>query len=62
MSDKHSIEEVAQIVDCEDLGYAIEAYLGAERIEDEELANLWKTAAGILQRIREILAPYSEIQ
>lgn len=57
---KLTIEEVAAIVDGEGLDYAIEAYMSAERIEDDNLRDWWIRAETALSEIRAILAPYSE--
>jgi hypothetical protein len=48
---KLTTDQVAEIVDFEGLGYAIQSYLGADRIEDEKLAHMWKEAAELLDRI-----------
>ena len=55
MNDKYTVEQVADIVEMEGLGYAIEGYLGAENIEDLELAARWHTAQEAMKRIREII-------
>lgn len=55
-----SLEEVAQIVDSEGLGYAITDYLSPENIEDEGLRELWLQAQTHLNLIEQKLAPYSE--
>lgn len=36
---RYSIREVADLIYTEGLGYAIEGYLSADRIEDRELAR-----------------------
>lgn len=48
---KLSNQEVAEVVECEGLGYAIQHYLSADRIEDEDLAELWAEAAALLDDI-----------
>lgn len=40
MSRKYTLEEVADIVQIEGLGYAIQHYMSGESIEDPELAQL----------------------
>jgi len=57
---KYSITEVANIVGCEGLGYAIEFYLGADAIEDNELSRLWQQADELLGKINEILQRVEE--
>jgi hypothetical protein len=52
MSDeKYSIEQVADIVESEGLGYAIQHYMSADSIEDEDLARLWRIAKEALDQI-----------
>jgi hypothetical protein len=55
---KYSVQEVAEIVESEGLGYAITGYLDADKIEDETLRELWKQAADILGKIEKIIEPY----
>jgi hypothetical protein len=55
MSDKNTINDVANIVDSEGLGYAIQSYLSAENIEDEELRTMWEDAATLLNNIEAYL-------
>jgi len=57
---KKSLKEVAEVVDCEGIGYAITSYMGSEEIEDPVLADKWAEAEAILEEIERILAPYSE--
>lgn len=59
MSKKWSNEDIAWKVENEGLGYMITDYLGSDSIEDEELKELWKTAAEALNKIEEILSPYT---
>lgn len=42
--EKYSIEQVADAVEGEGLGYALQTYLSADKIEDEDLARLWRIA------------------
>lgn len=51
-------EELAQIVDSEGLGYAVQHYLSADKIEDEELSRLWKEAGELLNKIDNILEDF----
>lgn len=55
---KYSLEELAQVVESEGLGYAIQHYLDAERIEDPEMAALWKQCAELMDQIDKKLEPY----
>jgi hypothetical protein len=52
---KLSISEVADIVECEGLGYAISDYMAADQIGDPRLRDLWELAAGILAEIEAII-------
>lgn len=52
---KLSIEQVADIVGKEGLGYSVCEYLNADRIENKRLRDLWKQASECMQEIREIL-------
>lgn len=56
MSDeKYSVEQVADIVNSEGLGYAVQHGLSADSIEDLRLAGLWATAKTALKAIGKIL-------
>ena len=55
MSEKMSIREVADLVENEGIGYAIECYLGADEIEDENLRDKWRRVGVLIGEIREIL-------
>ena len=48
-------EEVGNIVKSEGLGYAIQNYLGAEKIQDKELSKLWKEAELALNAVEKFL-------
>jgi hypothetical protein len=48
-------EQVAYIVSSEGLGYAITGYMGSEKFENRELAELWNQANDILNKIQNIL-------
>jgi hypothetical protein len=56
-NEKLSVEEVAEIVDCEGLDYAIQHYMGPDSIEDPNLAMLWADARETLAAIEKILYP-----
>lgn len=51
MSRKYTLEEVADIVQIEGLGYAIQHYMSGESIEDPELAQLWGKCAELMYEI-----------
>src|SRR5574343_658715 len=55
--EKLSIEQVAEIVDCEGLDYAIQHYMGPDSIADPNLAMLWADARETLAAIEKILYP-----
>ena len=57
---KESIESVAQAVNSEGLGYAIQHYLSWQSIEDKQLAKLWKQANEAMDKIDDILGEYYE--
>lgn len=52
---KYSIEQVADIVNSEGLGYAIQHYMSGDNIEDPELAKQWEKAKATLNIIEMIL-------
>jgi hypothetical protein len=55
MADKKlSNRTVAQIVDNEGIGYAIQHYMSADSIADPELAALWTQANEILSKIERV--------
>jgi len=58
MSEKRSIQDVADIVEIEGLGYAVSNYLSAENIEEPELARQWKIAKEALTAIENIIEPF----
>lgn len=47
--------EIADIVECEGLGYTIMDYLNSDSIEDEDLKEKWIAAERLLQSIQNIL-------
>ena len=49
--EKHTIEEVRDIIETEGLGYAVQDYMSAESIADETLAHYWKKASEYLNKI-----------
>jgi hypothetical protein len=55
MSKKYTVEEVAEIVQSEGLGYAVQNFLSASRIEDPELADKWRRARQLLDEIEDYL-------
>ena len=58
-AEQKSNQEVADIVEMEGLGYAVQHYLGAESIKDEKLAALWASAKEALNAIVAALPPPS---
>ena len=59
--EKYSIEQVADIVHSEGLGYAVMDYMSADSIEDPDLARLWRIAKEALDGITEILPGEDEL-
>jgi hypothetical protein len=55
---KKDLFEVAQIVNSEGIGYAVQDYMSGEWIENPELAELWDRASDLLDKIDAILKPY----
>jgi hypothetical protein len=48
---KHSVSEIAGIIENEGLGYAIQSYISASSIKDEDLADMWARATELLNEI-----------
>lgn len=57
---KYTNKQVAEIVENEGLGYAVQHYMSSEDIKDKELAKQWEVAKGALNTITNILKEYSE--
>lgn len=57
---KYTLQDVADIVQSEGLGYAIHSYLSHDRIEDEELAKLWRDCSDLMDKIKAKLENYLE--
>ena len=57
-SRKYNLEDVADVISNEGLGYAIQNYLSWKDIEDKQLAKLWKQAADAMDKIEEITKEY----
>lgn len=55
MVKKYNLAQVKSIIEQEGLDYAIQSYMGHERIEDARLAALWKQAKEVLDGIEEML-------
>jgi hypothetical protein len=55
-----SNRKVADIVECEGLGYAITDYMNSDDFEDKHLAELWDQAQTVLQEIEDILEVANE--
>jgi hypothetical protein len=47
----YEINDVAAKVEQEGLGYAVQHYLSADRIQDAKLADLWSRAKDLLDQI-----------
>lgn len=59
---KYTIKQVAQIVESEGLDYAIQHYMGSDRIADADLAAAWDHASEALAAVEEILAGVADDQ
>jgi hypothetical protein len=55
MSDKNSIQDVANIINIEGLGYAVQLHTSPESIENKTLADLWQKASDALNAIDRFL-------
>jgi hypothetical protein len=55
---KHSIQQVALIVEYEGLGYAIQDYMSGDSIEDPELAKMWDECQKLMNKIEDVLRPH----
>jgi hypothetical protein len=49
--EKYSIEQIRDIIENEGIGYAVQYYLGADKIEDGQLSKYWADAKAILDKI-----------
>ena len=52
---KHTKEQIANIIQNEGIGYTIQDYVSGEHIEDKVLAEMWKDAKDLLDRISEYI-------
>lgn len=52
-------QDVADYVENEGLGYAIQYGTSGDDFQNEELKKLWKEAAVLLNKIDDILRPYA---
>jgi hypothetical protein len=57
---KMKLKEVAEVVNNEGLGYAVQHYLDSAQIEDPELAKQWGKARAALDIIEMTLQDYLE--
>lgn len=55
---KMSIEQVADEVNKDGIGYAISNYVSWKDIEDKKLAALWKQAAESIYKVEKMLEKY----
>lgn len=58
--DELTIQEVAQIVASEGLGYAVGEYLNSDSIQDADLRELWENAQVSLNELDVFLTPHYE--
>lgn len=49
------LQDVADVINNEGLGYAIHSYLSSERIEDKRLRDAWQRAYEAMNEIEGIL-------
>lgn len=54
---KYTIDEVADIIEEEGIGYAIQKYLSAKNIADPKLADMWRRARILLAEIERYVDP-----
>lgn len=59
MDELYSNEEVFALIENEGIGYAIQDYLSADKIADEELAQMWSEAKQLLSAIEDYLNDYT---
>lgn len=57
---KKSLQEVRDIIESEGLGYAIQAYISGNSIEDAWLAKKWNQASELLYEIHEYICDSTE--
>ena len=55
------LDDVANIVNSEGLGYAIQSYLSSERIADKALREEWQKAYEAMDKIEKILGDKLEM-
>jgi len=55
---KYTNEQIADKIMSEGLGYTVQHYLSYEKIQDSELAELWKQAGDVLNKIDEKLKEF----
>lgn len=55
----YSNSEVFALIENKGIGYAIQDFLGADRIQDEDLAQMWADAKELLNYIEAYLADYA---
>lgn len=48
---KYTNAELADIIECEGIGYAVTYYVSPGRIEDEEMRTLWEEVREKLRQI-----------
>lgn len=58
--DMYSIQEVQEIVESEELGYAVQHYIDPTQVEDSTLRSLLATAKQALDAVEEFLDANSQ--
>lgn len=61
MDELYSNAEVHALIENEGIGYAVQDYLRADRIQDEDLAQMWADARELLNCIEAYLADFAPI-
>jgi hypothetical protein len=61
MYNKYTVEQVAEIIESEGLGYAIQEYTPANRIEDPILAGLWAQAQDALDAVEKYVGDHADL-
>lgn len=54
----YDYQQLADLIENEGFGYAIQNYLSWKDIEDKQIAKQWKIAADAMNKIEKILGPY----
>jgi hypothetical protein len=62
MSKGYSIQDLADIVEIEGLGYSISDYVNPDKIEDASLKKLWKKAQDALRAVQDFLDDWDSMK